>query len=169
VGSNHVRRKNQEPEIMTKIDELMALVERATFFNPKSESLKLALQDVRAALEAALKPGEPVYAFRKKGLDDFCTCDARRYLEFKNKPHAFEVTIFYTAAPPAQTPAYINQAEAESHGYLSQPVTIRNPAQTPPPRLTDYDVNKIWLEFGSVTFDQIRTIETLVRKQAGWE
>ena len=42
---------------------------------------------------------EPVYAFRRKGLDDFCTCDKRRYDELASKPDLFEVAVFYTAPP----------------------------------------------------------------------
>ena len=42
---------------------------------------------------------EPVYAFRRKGLDDFCTCDKRRYDELASKPNLFEVAVFYTAPP----------------------------------------------------------------------
>jgi len=46
--------------------------------------------------------GEPVYAFRRKGLDDFCTCDERRYLELSDKPNLFETTIFYTTPPSVE-------------------------------------------------------------------
>lgn len=49
------------------------------------------------AWQAALQSGEPVYAFRRKGFDDFCTCTEERYLELKEKPNTFEVAIFYTA------------------------------------------------------------------------
>jgi hypothetical protein len=45
---------------------------------------------------------EPVYAFRRKGLDDFCTCDKRRYLELSDKPNLFETTIFYTTPPSVE-------------------------------------------------------------------
>ena len=41
--------------------------------------------------------GEPVYAFRRKGLDDFCTCTEKRYAELSDKPTLFETRIFYTA------------------------------------------------------------------------
>ena len=41
--------------------------------------------------------GESVYAFRGKGLEDFCTCDEARYEELSNKPHLFETRLFYTA------------------------------------------------------------------------
>ena len=56
---------------------------------------------------ATQQAGERVYAFRRKGLADFCTCDEARYEELSNKPHLFETRIFYTAPQPlaAQAPA----------------------------------------------------------------
>ena len=57
---------------------------------------KIAEHILRQALETEQ---EPVYAFRRKGLDDFCTCDKRRYDELSGKPNLFEVTVFYTAPP----------------------------------------------------------------------
>ena len=45
--------------------------------------------------------GEPVFAFRRKGLNDFCTCTEERYAELSAKPNLFETRIFYTT-PPAQ-------------------------------------------------------------------
>jgi hypothetical protein len=59
----------------------------------------------KQAIEAlqALQSGEPVYAFRRKGFDDFCTCTEERYLELKEKPNTFEVAIFYTAPQPVTT------------------------------------------------------------------
>lgn len=49
---------------------------------------------------ATQQAGERVYAFRRKGLADFCTCDEARYEELSNKPHLFETRIFYTAPSP---------------------------------------------------------------------
>lgn len=46
---------------------------------------------------------ERVYAFRRKGLEDFCTCDEARYEELSNKPHLFETRVFYTAPQPSPT------------------------------------------------------------------
>ena len=56
---------------------------------------------------ATQQAGESVYAFRRKGLDDFCTCDEARYEELSNKPHLFETRVFYTAPQPShgQAPA----------------------------------------------------------------
>lgn len=48
---------------------------------------------------------EPVYAFRRKGLDDFCTCTEKRYAELSAKPNLFETRIFYTAPQPTQAQA----------------------------------------------------------------
>lgn len=41
----------------------------------------------------------PVFAFRRKGLDDFCTCTEERYEELSAKPSLFETRIFYTTPP----------------------------------------------------------------------
>lgn len=54
---------------------------------------------------------ERVYAFRRKGLDDFCTCDEARYEELSNKPHLFETRIFYTAPQPSHGQAPAGAAE----------------------------------------------------------
>ncbi len=67
---------------------------------------------------AAQQAGERVYAFRRKGLDDFCTCDEARYEELSNKPHLFETRVFYTAPQPShgQAPAQPDQPIACSYG-----------------------------------------------------
>ena len=55
------------------------------------------------ALQALEQPAvEPVYAFRRKGLDDFCTCSKERFDELSNKPHLFETTASYVAPQPQQ-------------------------------------------------------------------
>jgi hypothetical protein len=62
-----------------------------------------AVKDAVAKLQAAQAQageGGAVYAYRRKGLDYFCTCDESRYLELSEKRN-FEVAIFYTR-PPAQ-------------------------------------------------------------------
>jgi hypothetical protein len=50
--------------------------------------------------DAVPQPSEPVYAYRRKGLDDFVTCDRERFDELSAKPRLFETRIFY-AAPQA--------------------------------------------------------------------
>lgn len=45
--------------------------------------------------------GEPVYLYRRLGLDDFVTCDFTRYTELSVKPHLFETKVLYTAPQPA--------------------------------------------------------------------
>ena len=54
----------------------------------------------RQPAPATQQAGERVYAFRRKGLADFCTCDEARYEELSNKQHLFETRIFYTAPQP---------------------------------------------------------------------
>lgn len=50
--------------------------------------------------ESTPVPEGPVYAYRRKGLDDFVTCDRKRFDELSAKPRLFETRIFY-AAPQA--------------------------------------------------------------------
>ena len=64
-----------------------------------------ALAAIRAALAQKddQEPEGVVYAYRRKGIDDFCTCDERRYKELSEKPNLFETAVFYTA-PPKRKP-----------------------------------------------------------------
>lgn len=55
---------------------------------------------LRAKIEA-MEQQEPVYLFRRKGLDDFCTCSKERYEELSARPRLFEVKKLYTL-PGAQ-------------------------------------------------------------------
>ena len=71
----------------------------------KDEALKQAL-DALEYSKSYLDEQEPkgvVYAYRRKGIDDFCTCDERRYKELSEKPNLFETAVFYTA-PPKRKP-----------------------------------------------------------------
>lgn len=57
---------------------------------------------VHAAIEADRQArGEPVYAFRRKGLTDFSTCTKERFDELSDNP-LFDTRIFYTAPQPAE-------------------------------------------------------------------
>jgi len=70
------------------------------------------LIDFSEALVAELaKENKPVYAFRRKGLDYFCTCDERRYKELAQEPTLFEVKVLYTLPPTAEQ---IEQETAEA-------------------------------------------------------
>jgi len=55
-----------------------------------------ALAAIREVLAEPVKQ-EPVYAFRRRGLNDFCTCTKERYEELAGMPNLFEVTTFYAA------------------------------------------------------------------------
>lgn len=61
-----------------------------------------AAWNTRAKWGQPAHSGEPVYAFRRKGLDDFCTCTEKRYAELSAKPNLFETRIFYTAPQPVE-------------------------------------------------------------------
>ena len=56
--------------------------------------------ELRAKIEAMEKQ-EPLYLFRRKGLDDFCTCSKERYEAFSANPRLFEVKTLY-ALPGAK-------------------------------------------------------------------
>ena len=70
-------------------------------FAEAAEKCHKALAAIREAL-AEQEKQEPVYAFRRRGLDDFCTCTKERYEELVDKPNLFEVTTFYTAPVSAK-------------------------------------------------------------------
>ena len=63
---------------------------------------------------------ESVYAFRRKGLEDFCTCDEARYEELSNKPRLFETRIFYTTPQPSQTQAASVQEDAARLDFIQE-------------------------------------------------
>lgn len=67
----------------------------------------------RAAIEADRQArGEPVYAFRRKGLADFATCTKERFDELSDN-QLFDTRIFYTTPQPPQIP----------EGYRLQPLS----------------------------------------------
>ena len=66
------------------------------------ESLLAENERLKDEVAKLAKENEPVYAFRRKGLDDFCTCDERRYNELAQKPTLFEVKVFYHSPPTAE-------------------------------------------------------------------
>ena len=62
------------------------------------------MREAADALEGVAAPdvqGEPVYLYRRLGLNDFVTCDFTRYTELSGKPNLFETKILYTAPQPA--------------------------------------------------------------------
>jgi hypothetical protein len=92
------------------------------------------LHEENQALRTALaqQEQEPVYAFRRKGLDDFCTCDKLRYDELVGKPNLFEVTVFYHAPPKRK---WVGLTDADIDAYaLDEGVT----ADKAPPWLVKY-------------------------------
>lgn len=72
---------------------------RTGVFNPPELDLMCEAYEALQSLEV-----EAVYAFRRKGQDDFCTCSESRYLELMNKQDMFEVTVFYTTPQPPAVP-----------------------------------------------------------------
>ena len=55
---------------------------------------------LRSKIEA-MERQEPLYLFRRRGLDDFCTCSKERYEAFSANPRLFEVKMLY-ALPGAK-------------------------------------------------------------------
>lgn len=74
----------------------------------------------------SLRDMEPVFAFRRKGLSDFCTCDEERYNELAQKQNIFEVRVFYAA--PVATSDMVNKAfadgKAEGHGDATAEASV---------------------------------------------
>ena len=62
---------------------------------------------------------EPVYAFRRRGLDDFCTCTKERYEELVDRPNLFEVTTFY-ASPVSVEAEWIETNKALAKEIIEQ-------------------------------------------------
>jgi len=60
------------------------------------QDLERQLANRHTHMDPALKQ-EPTYAFRRKGLDEFCTCSRERFDELSGKPQLFETAIFYRA------------------------------------------------------------------------
>ena len=66
-----------------------------------------------------------IYAYRRKGLDQFVTCEEEQYLELKEKPRLFEVKIFYVVEPEFEcnvTPNLIG--EVHTCKFCGQPSWI---------------------------------------------
>ena len=84
---------------------------------------KASIEKARAALaqKDEQEPKGVVYAYRRKGIDDFCTCDERRYKELSEKPNLFETAVFYTAPPKRKplTDAGINEIADSMPGGLA--------------------------------------------------
>ena len=100
--------------------------------NKTTEALKLAEQDKCACdspawctkykkcnremlgLPKAEPVQEPVYAFRRIGLNAFCTCTKERYEELADMPYLFEVTTFYAAPVDAKA---LLETERKHHAF----------------------------------------------------
>lgn len=80
--------------------------------------LKQHIADLESQLAELRQGGEAVYMFRRKGLDDFCTCSIERYEELKQKPNLFEVLVTYTRPQPAIPPGYVVPDEMETVGFF---------------------------------------------------
>lgn len=94
---------NKEPvDYLTSVMDVIRRLGAALGYKD-SELVFVPLLNEAAECIEALSKQEPFFAFRHKGLEDFCTCSKERFDELSQKPNLFEVRTFY-AAPvvPAQ-------------------------------------------------------------------
>ena len=83
------------------------LIDRLEAAEKECDALRAAVRHEADCVDAAkaeieaMEQQEPVYLFRRKGLDDFCTCSKERYEAFSANPQLFEVKTLY-ALPGAQ-------------------------------------------------------------------
>ena len=98
AGGNIKLAPRPQPSALVSDDEYLQLFEAARHGSAGSMGTMRGIRACIAAYEAATpQPAqqEKVFAFRRKGLDDYCTCAEERYLELSNKPHLFDVRVFY--------------------------------------------------------------------------
>ena len=96
---------------------------------PAAEASRFGSPELQAMIIARCvekDKADSVYAFRRKGLEDFCTCDEARYEELSNKPHLFETRVFYTAPQPPTTQAASAQSGASSRKRPIPRIVSRN-------------------------------------------
>ena len=76
--------------------------------------LKIEREKNKLLVDAATKAApQPIYMFRRNGLDDFCTCTKSRYDELSRKPHLFETKIAYTDPVPAPQREWVELEDDE--------------------------------------------------------
>lgn len=63
---------------------------------------------------------EPVYLYRRLGLNDFVTCDFTRYIELSGKPSLFETKILYTTPQPAEQQPALDAVEIDPKDLIVQ-------------------------------------------------
>jgi hypothetical protein len=160
-----LRQRNQEHEIMTKqIDELMLFV--AENFTATERD---AVDELRATLEAALKPGEVVGYVASPitwKSDRFHSEQTPKITQHPQPEYGFVHPVYTT--PPAQTDALKRIAAACTDPDTTDALdalVAAPPAQTPP-RLTDAEVDAIARQ-PTYLGHPYRAIETAVRRSFG--
>ena len=106
--SQHKKADDTRAKFLALVEETCAALAagQATAAQPAAEASRFGSPELQAMIIARCvekDQAESVYAFRRKGLEDFCTCDEVRYEELSNKPHLFETRVFYTAPQPSPT------------------------------------------------------------------
>lgn len=100
---------------VTKPDDLPSIGEGWTM-----SDLAFRTRYMAAIAAAPAVQGEPVYLYRRLGLNDFVTCDFTRYTELSGKPNFFETKILYAAPQPAPTAVPsrdVIRATLMAHGF----------------------------------------------------
>jgi hypothetical protein len=160
---------------MTKqIDELMALFDKAAncgivmFAEMRVDERYRLEGEFRSALEAALKPGEPVAWFDDTGQLRGRVSDEQLYALCANALATINSRNGWEDEPPAQAPKGLFVDLIAQHPGLAEELkTIDDapmPTWAPPPRLTDEELMDS-VTHGSGWMQLYRSIETAVRKQ----
>jgi hypothetical protein len=102
-----IKSKNAREKLEAENARLREKVDRLETRLAASMAREDAYRDAIKAQQAQ----EPIYAFRRKWQDKFCTCDKERYDSLSLMPHLFELAIFY--ATPQPTPDVERDAESE--------------------------------------------------------
>lgn len=98
----------------------------SNFKKEAAEKARAATEKMKEAVYAIKnidrnRRGDTVYLYRRKGLDDFVTCDKSRYDELSDKPDHFETRVLYTEPQPAEP---VNQLRKCRHcGWDCKPST----------------------------------------------
>ena len=119
-------------DIITALREALAEIYLAHHIRPKGKSVIAKMWVDELAEQSKLTEDnishhkleqEPVYAFRRKGQDSFCTCDKERYEELADKPWMFEVTTFYSH--PVRTKDLTDsEIRAMFNGYVAPEILL---------------------------------------------
>ena len=102
IGSTLNAVANERDDLLARIEAAEELVRELQ--RNLSSGMWRVLREENEVLSARIETMEkqkPVYLFRRKGWEEFCTCSKERYEEFYTNPRVFEVKKLY-ALPGAK-------------------------------------------------------------------